>query len=344
MSDLSKTIKCAFLLLALFFVAVGASSQEVAAKAPRAVLVQAIHDFGEVVYGHKVSHEFKVRNTGNAMLEIARVNSTCNCTVVDFDAKIPPGGEGKISVVVSTETQGGPFAVLMTAVTNDPDRPRIEMSLKAEIKYRIKAKPGYVRYIVVQGFEGDSLVAQTLWPADGKPISIKQVDSPYDFVEATFREAREEEREPDIKGQQWRIETTISPDAPVGPLTGFLDVHIENSEQKLARLPLSGFVRPMIAVTPPTVDLGSFEVAEDGYRASVYVKSFTTEEIVISAAETTVEGIDAEIREDEPGRTYYVIVRVSPEAAKGDFKGLIRIKTESPKKPVVEVPLKGTVL
>ncbi len=34
----------------------------------------------------------------------------------------------------------------------------------------------------------------------------------------------------------------------------------------------------------------------------------------------------------------------APDMAKGKFSGVLRIKTESPKKPVIEVPLRGTVL
>jgi hypothetical protein len=201
-----------------------------------------------------------------------------------------------------------------------------------------------VRYVVVQDFEADSTVKQMIRAIDGSPMRITKVESPYDFVETSFREARPEELPVEAAGkQQWLVETRISPKAPVGPLKSFLTIHVDHPKQKIVKLPINGFVRPMLAVTPPAADWGEIKLGEEGAKASLVVKSYATEKVVVTGAESSVEGISTAIEEVEAGRSYLVRLTYAPDMAKGKFAGVLRIKTESPKQPVIEVPLRGTI-
>ena len=330
-----------FLVAASLHVAAGAQET---AKTPKAVVPEAVVDLGEVTYGASKNHDFVVRNTGSAPLRIHAVNSNCVCAVVDFPEEIAPGAEGKIAVRFDAELQGGPAAVSLTAITNDPAGPQIQLTLKANVKYFINATPGVVRYLVVQHFDADSTVTQTLWSTDGTPMRVTGVETPYDFITATFREAKAEEVPSDapIK-QQWKVETQISPSAPIGPLAGDLVIHVDHPQQKVVKMPLHGFVRPMFAVTPPVAEWPPFAIADKAYRTSLHVKNFAEETVKITGAETTVPGISAEVVESQPGREYYVRLLYPPELPKGDFSGVVRIRTESTKQPLIEVPLKGTV-
>lgn len=52
-------------------------------------------DFGTIKEGDKVSHMYKVKNTGEVPLIIQDVKPTCGCTAPDWTkTPIPPGGEG----------------------------------------------------------------------------------------------------------------------------------------------------------------------------------------------------------------------------------------------------------
>jgi hypothetical protein len=175
-------------------------------------------------------------------------------------------------------------------------------------------------------------------------MRITKVESPYDFVEATFREARAEESIKEAQGQpQWRVETRIKPNAPIGPLTGTLTIHVDHPTQKLVKLPVHGFVRPMFAVTPAVADFGDLTMKPEGLISSLQVKNFAEELVKVTGAETSVAGITAAIEEVDPGRIYWVKLSFPPDMPKGKFSGVVRIKTESPKKPLIEVPLKGTI-
>ena len=323
----------------------GAKTAASPGKRPRAEAVEPIVDFGDVSYGDTRTHEFVIRNTGDDVLRIHAANSNCACTVLEFTPEIAPGAAGKVTARFEAQLESGPVAVPIDAVTNDPESPRVRLTVKANVRYYIQAVPGYARYLVVQDFEGDSKLSNLLWSIDGKPMRVTKVETPYDFVEATFREARPEELAKDAESQQqWKVETRISPQSPVGALVGFITIHVDHPSQKVVKLPLHGFVRPMFAVTPPEADWGELTMGNEGYETSLHVKNFAAETVKVTGAETSVEGITAEVEEADPGRLYYVKLSYSPNLPKGPFSGVVRIKTESPKKPVVEVPLKGTIL
>jgi hypothetical protein len=343
-SSVTKKLALALALTALYLPAGAQETAPKTEKRPQAVAAEPVVELGDVTYGDTRTHDFVIRNTGDDVLRIHAANSNCACTVLEFTPEIAPGGVGKVTARFDAQLEGGAVAIPIEAITNDPDSPQLLLTIKAFVRYFILADPGFFRYVIVQDFDGDSTVSQTLWSTDGKPMKITKVESPYDFVEVTFREARAEELEKKAPSQQqWKVEARISPKAPVGPLTGFVTVHIDHPTQKLAKLPLHGFVRPMFAVTPPAADWGRLTMVEQGLMTSLKVMNFAEELVKVTGAETSVAGITAAVEEVDPGRIYYVKLTYAPTLPKGKFDGVVRIKTESPKKPLIEVPLKGSI-
>ena len=106
-------------------------------------------------------------------------------------------------------------------LSNDPVQPRITLTIKARVEPQITAFPGYARFVYVQS-QPPETVKQFLWAENFPDFKILEVKSPYKFVHTIFRPATPEERRPESPSQnQWVIETTIQPDAEVGPLRDF---------------------------------------------------------------------------------------------------------------------------
>jgi uncharacterized protein DUF1573 len=325
---------CAVLLVATSVLAAGK---------PKAVVAEPIKDAGIVKKSDKVTHDFIIRNEGDAVLEITNVQPACGCTVVEFDKSIAPGQSGKVHAVLDTADFAGPIAKGVTVFTNDPDTPQIELTIRAKVEPRIAVKPGYARYIVVQKESVQGTIGQTLWAPDGTPIEVTGVESPWPFLKVTYREAKPEERIPNVEGRQWRIEMTLANDeAKVGALTDYVTVHTTHPQQKIVQIPVSGFVRPVMAVTPPRADFGNISLKEP-VKTSINIQNFATEPIRITGIEP-VKGVDAKIEPLQEGREYQVRLVLNPNLGKGAFNSKLKIHTDSPKVPVLEVEIKGTVL
>ncbi len=98
------------------------------------VLKQQIHDFKNVLEGEILTHTFQVLNQGDAVLKIERVKPECTCSVVDFDALLPPGGEGKITVKIDTRGFEGPERWGVKVFSNDPKWTEAVLDLRANVK------------------------------------------------------------------------------------------------------------------------------------------------------------------------------------------------------------------
>jgi hypothetical protein len=329
---------CALLVAASLF------AQGAAAGKPKAVAAEPIKDIGFVAKGEMAAYDFAIRNEGDAPLQIQEVRASCGCTVADYDKVIAPGQTGKVRVSVDTATFSGAIAKGVTVYTNDPAAPQMELTIRAQVEPFIKAKPGYARYITVQGESKEGTIVQTLWTPDGSPMKIVKAESPYPFLKVDFHEAKPEERLKEIADQpQWKVEMHLSNDAPVGPLTESVKIYTDHPKQKLVQIPVSGFVRPMVAVTPPVADFGQITVNEP-LRKSLDVQNFGTEPIKLTGALSSIQGIEAKIEPVQDGRKYEVWVTVKPEVRKGPFNGKLSLTTDSLKIPRIEIELKGTAI
>ena len=114
-------------------------------------------------------------------------------------------------------------------------------------------------------------------------------------------------------------------------------------KQRLVTIPVSGFVRPVIAVTPASADFGQVELKEPLTR-TLNVRNFATEAIKITAADSTVAGMKTAIEPVQDGREYTIKVTLASGMPKGPFQGTITLRTDSPKKPAITVPIEGSVI
>lgn len=80
-------------------------------------------DYGEVAYGADGVRNFTFTNTGNDVLIVARVYSTCGCTVPEKpEDPIQPGEKGVIKVKYDTK-RPGPIRKTITVYSNASDVP-----------------------------------------------------------------------------------------------------------------------------------------------------------------------------------------------------------------------------
>ena len=312
------------------------------AAAPRAVAVEPVIDVGGVSQGEEIVHSFAIRNDGDGPLEIAQVKPSCGCTVAEYDEVIAPGASGSVRVVLKTKEFNGPIAKSVRVYTNDAENIQINLVIKANIQVQITADPAYSRYIVVSGAGGQTN-RHLVFSEGFSDLEIVDAKSPFPFLDVAYRPAGDDERRSSASGKQWIVDLTLEPDAPVGPLANYVELRTNHPRQEVVKVAVSGFVRPIIGVTPSTADFGSRRLAAP-YRSSFDVRNYTDGDIEVTAAEIDVAGIETSIKELTEGKRYEVLLTLTPSMTAGPFEGTLRLSTTSTAQPVVEVPLKGEVL
>ena len=333
----------------LLIVALAAATAMTAAGAdrPHAVPTEPIKDFETVAKGEVIVHEFEIKNEGTAVLEIKNVRPACGCTVASYDRKIAPGKAGKVKTSVKTDNFSGPIAKSIAVFTNDPDNPKVQLVVKANVKPYIAIVPGYARYNYVQG-EPVGAIQQTLWAEDGSDIEILSIKPPYDHLKVTYREATEEERHEKGKGKQWHVEVTLDSQSPVGALRDYVEIRLSHAQQKVVKIPVSGFVRPRQHITPPELDFGPLQGAALPLRRTLHFTNFITNTIELTEIETDIAGLSGQVqnatKEDDAGYRFKLLLTLGPDMPKGEFESTIKIHTTDKQNPIVELPIKGTIL
>ncbi len=96
-------------------------------------------DFGEINYGEVAEYAFLLKNSGNEILEIKRVATSCACTTAKTEKELlNPGEETNLSVRYDTGAMSGPHGKgeqerIIYVKSNDPLNPQVEVTIQANV-------------------------------------------------------------------------------------------------------------------------------------------------------------------------------------------------------------------
>jgi len=141
--------------------------------------------------------------------------------VAHFDKAIPPGGEGKIKLQVTTKGYQGPVQKSAKVYHNDPNTENLVLKLKANVKVPIHLSSRYVR---LYGKEGQSITRVVDIKAElDKPLKITPIEfNLKDKLSYTIEEIE--------KGKKYRIKFKSIP-GPPQTYAGFLKLKTNYPEK-----------------------------------------------------------------------------------------------------------------
>jgi hypothetical protein len=308
---------------------------------PRALAQETVWDAGRVSRGTKVAHEFVIRNEGTETIFIREVRPSCGCTVASFDPSIAPGGTARVRAEVDTAAFRGPIAKEVTVFTSDPGNPQLALTVRVDVEPPVDALPGYFRFRHVQGEPAESF-AQTIFSADRPDFAVTGARSPLPYVHLAVRPAALDERQARASGPQFVVVATLRDEAPVGPLDGDITVTTNDPRQPTLTIPLAGDVRASVTLVPPVVDFGSFTGGE-ARRGSLIVNNNAKAPLEVLGVDTDVRGLQATLQPRQAGKSWTVQLTVAADAPKGPLAGTVRVRTSSPRQPLIEARIVGTV-
>ncbi len=348
-SSLSARIRIRSVLVAILVLGaalgVGASAVSAQPSPPAAAVEKLVLDLGKINRGDTSTARFVIKNEGGSPLLFENATSSCSCAIAVAPGEIAPGKEGEMVVEVKTENLSGPSRATVSVSTNDPEIPRLQLSIRMESVNTMAAEPGTFRYIVHQHFPGDGVIKQVVFATDHQDFEITGLESPNKFlILSEPRPVTAEERVKEYRGAQWVFEGALQNNAPVGALRGFVRVLTDHPQQKVVPIPVSGFVRPVIALTPAGFNFNEFTPKAAGTYLEVHVKQFLTELITLDEITSDVPGFTFTQRVVDEGREWFIRAIASADAPAGAFRGTVTIKTSSPLEPKIVIPITGQIL
>jgi hypothetical protein len=320
----------------------GAAKAAVVA-APKIEVVSETKDVGTIAKGQVIDATFVVKNTGGSDLVISDARPSCGCTVASFDKLIKPGGEGKVVSSVDTKTFSGPISKSILLVSNDPDRPQLNLFVKANVKPFVDVLPQpFVRFSVIKG---DGAGQDVILLSDEKTFKPTVAETSQPYVKAEILPAGDKDKIPGRAGEQYRLRISVTGDAPDGLLNAPLRINTGVAQQPTLEIPVSGIVRPRVSVTPVMVNFGNFTAGKDPITRNIIVTNNKPGvPVKVTKAEVSVPGFVTDVVPTQEGISYTVVVKASERVKKGALQGTVKLYTSDKEKSIIELPLRGEVL
>jgi hypothetical protein len=333
------------------FVVAGLEAQKPAAKpaskaaatAPKMEIAPETKDAGTVAKGQVVEAVFVVKNTGGSDLVISDARPSCGCTVASFDRVIKPGAEGKIQSSVDTKSFSGPISKSVLVVSNDPDRPQMNLFIKALVKPFVDVLPqAFVRFSVIKG---DNAGQDVILLSEEKGFRPTIAETSQSYVKAEILPAGDKDKIAGRTGDQYKVRINVTPEAPEGLLNAPIRVATGVAQQPTVEIPVSGIVRPRVSVTPVTVNFGNFTAGKDPITRNIIVtNNKPAMPVKVMRAEVSVPGFVTDVVPTQEGVSYTVVVKASEKVKKGALDGTVKLFTSDKERSVIEIPLRGEVL
>jgi hypothetical protein len=310
---------------------------------PKIEIAQETKEMGTVPKGQVIETDFILKNTGGSDLIISDARPSCGCTVSSFDKLIKPGSEGKVHASVDTKSFSGPISKSVLVVSNDPERPQMNLFVKALVKPFVDVAPQqYVRFSVVKG---DAASQEVILISEEKGFKPTVAETAQPYVKAEILPAGDKDKIAGRPGDQYKLAISVTPDAPEGLLNAPIRVTTGVSQQPTLEVPVSGIVRPRVSVTPITVNFGNFTAGKDPITRNIVVtNNKPANPVKVAKAEVSVPGFMTDVVPTQEGVSYTVVVKASDKVKKGAVDGKVTLYTSDKEKGVIEIPLKGEAL
>ena len=96
-----------------------ANQSAVTVETPQIEMLETSFDFGEMQQGESVTHDFVLKNIGEADLIISAAKGSCGCTVPEWPkTPVSKGEEATIKVTFNSAGKSGKQSKTVTLVTN----------------------------------------------------------------------------------------------------------------------------------------------------------------------------------------------------------------------------------
>lgn len=304
------------------------------------VFPETTFDFGRVVRGGLIEHEFIVRNDGTSPVRVLRASMTPPLLATRMPGVIAPGATAHIATRLDTAQLQGAFQGELIVYLDDPTWSQVRLSFEGEVVGQVEVAPMPALFVVGQRGRGAASSVELI-NHEAEPLQILDVQHSQDAFSTTL--------EPLVPGKRYRLTVTLRPDGPGGRRSDPILIRTSSRTVPSIRILAHTNLRNRVYVFPDSVDLGSFELA----------RAKSDPQLLASLAQTLMvyqsDGTDfrAQVDTDVPGLTlsrergprgdrYQIDVQLTPERLRaGEIEGSIRIRTNDPEFPELSVPVHG---
>jgi hypothetical protein len=330
--------RAAILLSAVLSLPAGVRADE-----PKAVLPDPQFDFGRVLPGSVVEHDFVLKNDGSAALRTIKASMTAPLVVTRMPREVAPGGEGTIHFALNTAGLRGRFTGHITVFLNDPDVPEAQLSFEGVVIPPVEVSPQPALFVAGVRGKGASTAVEII---NHEPVPLRILKVEHGSERFT---TQVETLQP---GQRYTLTLTLKPDGPGGRKTELITVATSSGTQPALEISANTYLYERIHTFPDAVDLGVIPISQ--IRKDPGLLSGIAQTLMVYQE----DGSDfrATLRTDVPALNltwergpkrdrYQATISLDPDKVKvGPYNGLLLIDTNDPAVRQLRVLVSGRIL
>jgi hypothetical protein len=294
---------------------------------PRIQAANPVYEFGTVLEGSPVKHEFTIKNAGQADLVIGQVQSSCGCTVAQSDKKrLRPGEETQLPVTFDTRHERGRATRRIDVYTNDPQTPDLALTVEGVVVREAEASPTEVIFDAVHRGAEQS----------------REVTISYHGKDKDFRITKVSNSNPNIAVAQpggLKIKVSLLKTMPAGPFNDTVEIA---TNTRPIEVPVYGRVVGDLVTEPAQVSFGILPHGE-GARRIVRLTNNGPHPVAIKEVASTNPAVVAKAAPIEAGMQYKITLELRKGTPDGQLRGQLVIKTDDPEQTSLMVPFYGIV-
>src|ERR1039458_2378840 len=302
-----------------------------------------VYDFGTTSLVDSITGTFTYQNTGPGDLKIEKPQPSCGCTVASVKPDLLKTGEkGELVFTVRVSGQRGALEKHITVPSNDPQSPKISLSIKVEMKQVLDVTPANFQLGNVQ--QGTiTNVTVLVHRTDGKKLVISKAEPSSKLLRARITPVE------GTNDQSANVTIEVETEGTPRQFNENVKLSLEDSAQPVAVITVSGRLLGAVLVDPtmlywPMTDTSSSTNSEVLPMREIKVSATRPDQpLEIKNLTTNLKDLNLELVTKDAGKSYVVVAKFT-QMPKQSVQGVISFDTNASSQPKVSVPVTVTVL
>ncbi|MHB9008402.1 MAG: DUF1573 domain-containing protein [Limisphaerales bacterium] len=302
------------------------------ASSPRIEFCAPVHDFGKIVGGETVRHEFVFTNRGDRLLEIASVRPDCGCTPTGkWSRQVAPGGRGVIPIEFLTASFKGPVEKTLKVTSNDPDHPATSLTVRATVWWPIEVTPDFAMLRVVPGLDSNAPVVLRIKNHLDEPLELGQPESNHRSIAAQLRTL--------TLGREFELVVRAVPPLSSGNAFGRITLTTSQTNKPTLSIPAYVVPQPAVAISPSRALLPSPPL-NSVVTQVVTITGHGAKPLELSEPKLNADGPALELREVEVGTRFEIVMTFPAGFEIGSGRTIeLSVQTNHPDFATIRVPI-----
>ncbi len=305
-------------------------------QSPQPTTPEERFEFGEVMSGTVVEHDFVLKNQGSAPLLIREVRMTPPLLVTQMPREVAAGAEDRIHLKLDTANLAGKFEGTIWVVFDGPAKPQAVLTVAGTIAPTIVLSPMRAFFVAGQRGRGGRAAIEIV-NREAAPLALGKIEHPTERFTTEL-----ETLEP---GQRYRLTLTLKPDGPGGRAADTILIGTSSKTIPSLQVAANTYLYEKVRTSPEVLDFGTLHAADAGREAltlMIYREGGSDFQVKLSS---DVPALDLKYERGPKGDRYQATIRLLGDKIRpGPIEGAISIETNDPEFRKLSVPFHGIIL